>query len=202
MGTIYRRQVRFCTTCHRRLDTIAARQACEAAGHAIERRDQGPYWIKYQVNGRPQCVTTGSDKKADAKKLLREREHLVDTGAAITAQVNRMTFEDAATDLLNDYTTNKRHSLRVLKLRLKKHLTPFFARRRLMSISTIDVRAYTATRQAEGASNASINRDLIVLKRMCVLAMQAGKLMVRPYIALLKEANIRKASSSQSNFRA
>jgi integrase len=192
MGTIYRRQVRFCTTCHCRLDTTAARRACEAAEHDIEVRDQGPYWIKYQVNGRPQCVTTGSDQKADAKRLLREREHLVDRGAAITARVNRILFDDAAQDLINDYTTNKRRSLRTLKLRVGKHLTPFFARRRLLSISTIDVRAYTATRQAEGASNASINRDLIILKRMCMLALQAGKLLVRPYIPLLTEANVRK----------
>ena len=192
MGTVYRRQVRFCTTCDRRLDTIAARQACDAAGHAIERRDQGPWWVKYQLNGRPQCVTTGSDKKEDAKRLLKLREGDVEQGVPITAQVNRITFEDAAADLLNDYTTNKRRSLRVVDLRIKKHLAPFFGRRRLLTISTVDVRAFTAKRQAAGASNAEINRELIILKRMCTLAMQAGKLMVRPYIPLLKEHNVRK----------
>ena len=192
MGTIYKRQVRFCIICDQRLDTTAAWRACEAAGHAIEIREQSIWWIKYQVAGRPVCVSSGSERKADAKKLLREREHLVDHGSAITTQVHRVTFDEAAADLLIDYTTNKRRSVRVLTLRLEKHLTPFFARRRLMSITTMDVRAYTATRQAEGASNASINRDLIVLKRMCMLAMQAGKLLVRPYIPLLKESNIRK----------
>ena len=150
------------------------------------------WWIKYQVAGRPVCVSSGSDKKDDAKKLLREREHLVDTGAAITAQVNRVTFEDAAADLINDYQTNRRRSLRVVKLRITKHLVPFFGRRRLMTISTVDVRAFTARRQAAAASNAEINRELIIVKRMCTLAMQAGKLMVRPYIPVLKEANIRK----------
>ena len=40
MDTIYRRQVRFCTTCDQRLDTTAAWQACEAAGHAIEIGEQ------------------------------------------------------------------------------------------------------------------------------------------------------------------
>ena len=124
MGTVYRRQVSFCTTCDHRLDTTAARKACDAAGHAIERRDQGPYWIKYQVRGRPQCVSSGSEKHEEAKKLLRQREHLVDTGAAVTAQANRVTFEDAAADMVNDYTTNKRRSLRELQIRLTKHLTP------------------------------------------------------------------------------
>ncbi len=191
MGTVYRRQVRFCTTCECRLDTIAARQACEAAGHSIEIREQSMWWIKYHVGGRPQCVSSGSDKKEDAKRLLKAREGDVVNGVPITAHVGRVTFEDAAADLLNDYTTNRRRSVRVVTLRVAKHLTPFFAHRRLLTITTADVRTFTAQRRAAGASNASINRDLILLKRMCTLALQAGKLTVRPYIPLLKERNIR-----------
>ena len=133
MGTVYKRQVRFCTTCARRLDTIAARKACEDAHHSIEFRDQGPWWFKYQLRGRPVCVSSGSDKKEDAKKLLRQREHLVDTGAGGTAQANRVIFADAAADLINDYTTNKRRSLREVQIRLTKHLTPYFGHRRLMT---------------------------------------------------------------------
>jgi integrase len=174
-----------------RLDTIAARQACDAAGHAIAIRDQGPWWIKYQVGGRPQCVSSHSDKKAEAKRLLKAREGDIVNGAPIAAHVGRVTFEDAAADLITDYTTNRRRSLRVVELRLRKHLTPVFGHRRLLTITTADVRAFTARRQAAGASNASINRDLIILKRMGTLAMQAGKLTVRPYIPLLKEHNVR-----------
>ena len=74
MGTIYRRQVRFCTTCDRRLDTTAARKGCESAGHAMEIREQGPWRIKYHVGGRPQCVSAYSAKKEDAKRLLKARE--------------------------------------------------------------------------------------------------------------------------------
>jgi integrase len=191
VGSVYRREVRFCTTCHRRLDTIAARQACEAAGHAIEIREQGPWWVKYHVGERPQCVSSDSDKKEDAKRLLKVREGDVVKGVPITATVGRVTVEDAAADLINDYKTNRRRSLRVVELRLKKHLLPFFGHRRLMTITTADVRAFTARRHAAGASNASINRDLILLKRRGTLAMQAGKLTVRPSIPLLKERNIR-----------
>ncbi len=106
MGTVYRRQVRVCTTCDRRLDTTAARQACEAAGHAIDLREQRTWWIKYQVGGRPHCVSSHSAKKADAKRLLKAREGDVVRGVPITASVGRVTFEDAAADLVNDYQTN------------------------------------------------------------------------------------------------
>src|SRR6266849_7991569 len=148
MGTVYRRQVRFCTTCDRRLDTTAARQACETAGHAIAIREQSMWWIKYQVGGRPQCVSSHSEKKEDAKRLLQAREGDVVKGVLVTAHVGRVTFEDAAADLVHDYTTNRRRSLRVVTLRLAKHLTPFFERRRLMTITTADARAFTARRQA------------------------------------------------------
>ena len=150
--------------------------------------------------GPSQCVSSHSEKKADAKRLLKAREGDVVRGVPITASGGRVTFEDAAADLVNDYQTNRRRSLRVVELRLKKHLTPFFGHRRLLTITTADVRAFTARRQAAGASNASINRDLILLKRMGTLAMQAGKLTVRPYIPLLKERNIRKGFFEPEQF--
>ena len=103
MGSVYRRQVKFCTTCNRRLDTIAARRACLSADHAIEIREQGPWWIKYQVAGRPQCVSAGTDKKRVADDLLKEREGDVVKGMPITAQVGKVRFEEAAADLLTDY---------------------------------------------------------------------------------------------------
>jgi integrase len=46
-------------------------------------------------------------------------------------------------------------------------------------------------RATAGISNAEINRELTTLKRAFTLAMQACKLMVRPYIELLEEANAR-----------
>jgi integrase len=125
-------------------------------------------------------------------RLLKEREGDVAKGLPITADVGKITFEEAAEDLLTDYRVNKKRSLRTVTLRVQKHLTPFFGGRRLAAISPPLVRQYIAKRQASGASNATINRDLVTLKRMFTLAVQGGKLMTRPYIPLLKESNVRK----------
>jgi integrase len=197
MGTIYRRHVKFCTTCGERLDTIAARQACKAAGHAIEIREQPIWWIKYQVGGRPQCVSSGSDKKKVAEDLLKDREGDVVKGMPITAQVGKIRFEEAADDLLNDYRTNKKRSLKTITLRIEKHLKPFFGGRRMTAIGTALARAFVARRQEAGASNAEINRELIALKRMFTLAVQGGKLMTRP----LKENNVRKGFFEPEQFQ-
>jgi integrase len=47
-------------------------------------------------------------------------------------------------------------------------------------------------RPSTGASNAEINRELTILKRMFTLAMQAGKLLHRPHIPMLEERNTRR----------
>jgi len=192
MGSVYRRKVKVCTTCDRRLDTTAAQQACAAAGHAIAVRAQGPWWIRYSVGGKLQCVSSESDTRADAVRLLKDREGDVAKGLPLTADVGKIRFEDAAEDLLTDYRINQKRSLRTVTLRIRKHLTPFFGERRLASITPPLVRQYVARRQAAGASNATVNRDLITLKRMFNLALQSGKLMTRPYIPLLKESNVRR----------
>ena len=166
MGSLYRRQVRFCTTCNRRRDTTAARQACEAAGHAIEIREQPIWWIKYFVGGRAQCVSSESRKKTDALDMLKDREGKVVNGAPLTAKVGKLRFEEAAKDLLNDYRTNGKRSLTTIEYRVEKHLKPFFGGRRMSTIGTADIRTFVARRQTAGASNGSINRELTALKRM------------------------------------
>ena len=151
MGSVYRRKVKVCTTCNRRLDTTAAQRKCQSAGHVIEVREQGPWWIRYSVAGKLQCVSSESSKRADAVRLLKEREGDVAKGLPITADIGKITFEEAAEDLLTDYRVNKKRSLRTVTLRVQKHLTPFFGGRRLAAITPPLVRQYIAKRQASGA---------------------------------------------------
>ena len=191
MGSVYRRQVKFCTTCRRRLDRTAERQACENASHAIEARELPIWWIKYHVGGRPQCVSSGSDKKRLAEDLLKEREGDVVRGVPITANIGKVRFEEARDDLLNDYRTNGKRSIKTMQGRIRNHLTPFFGGRRMNAVSTALVRQFVARRQTAGASNAEINRELTALKRMFTLCVQSGKMLAKPYIPLLKENNVR-----------
>jgi integrase len=201
MGSVYRRKVKVCTTCHRRLDTTAAHRACDAAGHLIEVREQGPWWIRYSVGGGLHCVSAESYKKADALKLLKAREAESSQAIATPTGVGTIGFEEAADGLLTDYRVNKKRSLRTVTLRIQKHLTPFFAGRAMAAITPPLIREYIAHRQASGASNATVNRDLITLKRMFSLAVQDGRLLTRPYIPLLKESNIRRGFFEREPFQ-
>src|SRR5204862_6342160 len=127
-------------------------------------------------------------------------------------------FEDAANDVIADYTANGQRSTKVIKRRITKHLAPFFGgTRRMAEITPSDVRAYVVQRQTvpsvlvrkahtveepDGtkreipeerriASNAEINRELTALKRMFSLAVESEKLLYAPKIKLLAENNVR-----------
>jgi integrase len=195
-------------------------------------RKRGGRWqIRYRRNGRLYEESTGSTVKQVAIDLLKAREGDGVKGIAITPQIGRFTFQDAAEDLLNDYRTNDKRSIDEVERRLRKHLAPFFGGRRMASLSTADVRRYVAARQADtvrtraaysltrkdgtqirvaeqtrdvgtGASNAEINRELTLLKRMFTLAIQAGKLLHKPYIPLLHERNTRTGFFEREQFLA
>jgi hypothetical protein len=100
-----------------------------------------------QLNCRPILVSSESEKKSDAITLLRNREVKVASGVPMVADIGRLTFEQARDDLLADYTVNRKRSLRTLKIRLTKHLDPFFRGRRLTAISMPLVRQFVLTRQ-------------------------------------------------------
>jgi integrase family protein with SAM-like domain len=203
VGTIYRRQVKHFTVCRVRLARTREWQECLQAGHHFITRERPIWWVKYYVNGRPQCVSSGSVKKADPKRLLQEREGDVVKGFPMIASAGKITFEEAAEDRLNEYAMNGRRSLHTARCRLRKHLAQSFGGRPLSTISTSDIRRFAAQRLAAGAAPGSINRDVVFLKRMFTLAMQAGKLVTRQHIPL-KENNaaLRHLSPVQFSCRA
>ena len=160
------------------------------------------WWIKYSRNGRPYFESSHSAKKEEARRLLRLREGDIARGVPVTSRIGRMRFEEAAKDFLTDYRVNKRKSLSDVERNIKKHLARFFSGRRMVSITTADVRHYASARQQESAANGTINRELAALRRMFRLAIQAGKLMHGPYIALLHENNVRRGFFEWHQFNA
>ena len=156
------------------------------------RKRYNTYFIRYYRNGRRYEESTHSSFKKDAVDLLRLSEGDIAKGVPVTPKIGQLRFEEAAQDILADYTTNARRSTNTVERRLRLHLAPWFDGRRLASLTTSDVRAFVAHRQKAGASNGEVNRELTVLKRMFALTIQGGKLLHKPYIPLLRETNTRR----------
>ena len=91
-----------------------------------EYRELPTWWIKYYQNGRAVRESTGTTKETKARRMLRSREGDVEHGLPVNPKMGRISFEDAADDILNDYRANGRRSLSGLERRLTKHLKPFF----------------------------------------------------------------------------
>ena len=159
-------------------------------------------WIQYFRNGKRYRESTGSERETDAKRLLRLREGDIERGIPVTPRVGRLTFDEAAADLRNDYRANARKTLDDTEARIRLHLAPVFGGRRMASITTAEINAYTAARLDEHASPASINRELSIFRRMFRLAVQAGKLYARPHIPMLAESNVRTGFFDREQFDA
>lgn len=158
------------------------------------------WWIRYYRNGRRHEESSGSTRKGVAADLLKVREGDIAKGLPVTARVGQLRFDEAAADVVTDYTVNGKRSLPSVKRRIKLHLEPFFGGRRMTSITTADARRYASSRQEAGAANATINRELAILKRAFRLAEQAGKLLHRPFIPMLAEDNVRQGFFERKEF--
>src|SRR5215510_13969055 len=71
---------------------------------------------------------------------------------------------------------------------------------RAAPVTTLDVNRYIAARQAAGAANATVNRELAALKRAYSIGCKAAKILVRPHIPMLSENNVRTGFFERDQF--
>jgi integrase len=139
------------------------------------------WWVKYYANGQPMRESTGTAKRKEAERFLKEREGRSATGQPILKRADRIQYEEIAEDLRRHYWTTGSRNLEEAKHRLK-HLDPFFTGQRIVTISPARITTYVSRRQGEGAANATINRELETLSKMLRLAYENNKLMRLPII--------------------
>lgn len=162
------------------------------------------WWIQYYRDGKAERESSKSAKHKVAADLLKTRLVEVLQQPLFDPASERLRIRDLAAAIFLDYRMNQRASLRELRSRWKQHLEPFFGELQAQRVDSDCVSRYVVARQAAGAANATINRELAVLKRIYKLAVKSRKLRLGacPYIAMLPEKNVRKGFVKEAEYQA
>ena len=151
------------------------------------------WWIQYSRGGKVFRESSKTDNYADAERMLKRRQGEVVTGAFAGLAPERIRISQLLDDELDDFKLNERKSYAAVECAIRLHLKPFFGDVRAAEFSTTLVKTYKTKRKNEEASNASINRELTMLKRAFNLGYQAEPPLVNkvPHIQRLPEKNVR-----------
>lgn len=139
-------------------------------------------------------------RRKDAEEFLidalRERDV-----AGTAAHAQRATVDTLLNDLLLDYRINSK-SIGWAEIVVETHLRPFFGEMPIAKVGTSTARQYTALRKEKGAANATVNRELALLRRAFNLGRMSTppKVARVPFIPSLEENNVRKGFFEHEDF--
>ena len=90
-------------------------------------------------------------------------------------------------DVIEDYSTFKRRSIDDVKSRVKLHIDPVLGKIRAADLSSEDLKRYILRCRDEKAADATINREMAIIRRSFTIASKSNP----PKVPLLEEQNIR-----------
>lgn len=161
-------------------------------GSLYKDKRTGRWYASYYVHGKRHREATHTTDRSKAKALLEKRLREVLTDTYGEDRSVSATVSDLCEDVITDYQVNGKRSLVNLQMRLAKHILPALGKAPAQKLTTADIQRYIKDRLTAGASNATINRELAVLKRAYTLGLRAESVTRKPYIPMLQENNARK----------
>jgi integrase len=161
------------------------------------------WWIKYYVRGVAVRESAHTDSWEEANRLLKKKQGEVVTGRFAGIGAERIKMEPLLKAVELEYEENQRHTLADVQTRNKLHLIPAFGDIRAAEFSTSHIKAYIRSRRKADATNATINRELAVLRRAFRLAAAEDPPLVMrvPLIPRLSEDNVREGFLDTDNYR-
>jgi len=151
------------------------------------------YWIQYCRDGRIYRESAKTANYVEAERFLKRRQGELVTGRFAGLEPERVLVAQLLDDVLEDFAANARKSLSSVEGGIRLHLRPAFGHIRVASFGTNLLKKYIAKRKTEEAANATINREMTILKRAFNLGYRAEPPLVMrvPHFPRLEENNIR-----------
>lgn len=165
-------------------------------------RESAKWWIQYYAHGRKIREATDTTDYTDAKDILKQKEADATKGRATKSVERKVLFSELIGLVEKDYELNGHRSIDTMKLYVELHIIPYFGKMKAIRVSEADIDDYILHRRNEGASNATINRELSTIKRAYSLGIQKRIVSDRPHISMLKEDNVRQGFFEREQYEA
>lgn len=164
------------------------RTAVRGLGHVYRRGRV--YWIKYSHLGVCYRESAQSRDRSVAVRLLKDRLAAIASGRLLELRYLDTSLADLVQLIEQDYRLRGHKSWPRARANLK-HLQPFFGPLSIRQVNHASVRQYIARRIAEGAANATVAREVAILKRMLSLAAAEGRIPAVPKFPAISVSNAR-----------
>ncbi len=157
------------------------------------------WWIHYSVNGRPKYESSKSTDESKARKLLKKR--LRESGHEDAGRTT-VYVDELLDGLLDDYR-KQGQSIEWATMVVEKHLRPVFQYLKAQSIGSDHIKGYINARLKVGRSNATVNRELALLRRAFSIGSECKPPKCRPLFRFdkLREDNVRSGFFEESEMK-
>jgi integrase len=160
------------------------------------------WWIRYSRNGKQYAESSKSEDRKAAERMLATRLGDIATGRFQGLTAERITVWNLCELVVADYEFHNKRGLADLRWRAEKHLRRPFEQILAFALTPEKLKSYKKDRRLGGAADATINRELAVIRRGLTLGKQAG--LYRgdaPHFGLFKLDNARQGFVEDSDYR-
>ncbi len=161
-------------------------------GSVYHRPGTSVLWIAYYQDGKKLRESSGTTDEKLASRILLQKMGKVASGIRVDPRRDKIRMGELFDDLTRQYRINGRKSRKILELRLRLHVAPYFEHVYAAHVNSSLVDQYIDHRQQQNAENATVNRDLAILKRSLNLGHENGKVNTVSHIRRLAENNVRR----------
>ena len=158
------------------------------------------WWISYYVHGVPVQRSSKSSDRTEAERQLKVAVGEVAAGELVTP--DKATIDDLCALVISDYKIRRLRDLKTVEWRYKAHIKKLLGSQKAARFGIHQVRAYIETRRRDEASDATINRELAIIRRGFTLGRQEDPPLIRrmPHIPSLEEDNARQGFIEEAQY--
>jgi integrase len=169
-------------------------------GSVYLREGSRVYMMAYKSGGKLIRESTGETSVKKARDVLAQRIAEVRTGKYTSPTVERVTVQELATDVLEDFIIQGHKDTVNPTIRWQQHLKPVFGHLKAKEVTRPMIDKYVSDRLKAKAANASCNRELAFLKRCFKLGFEHEKVYRVPSFPHLEENNTREGFPTDEQF--